>query len=421
MKAPLTGALVALALSLAAAPALAGDLVLLRGAHVIRVAAPPLEVGDVLLDGARIKAVGRDLSAPRGATVIDARGKVVTPGLVETHSHLGVYPLPGVDANRDGNEATHPTTPEVRAIDSVDGDDPGFDRALMGGVTTVQILPGSANLIGGQSAILKIRSRSPEAMQLADAPRGMKMAMGENPKRVYGGRKKMPSTRMGSAAVLRRTLHKARAYAAKWAHYEESKGDDGARAPDRSPRLEVLADALAGEILLHVHCYTRNDILTLLRVLDEFGLKPRSLQHGLEAWRVAPRLAEEGIGVATFVDLFAYKWEMSGARDDGVAILMNAGVRTAVHTDHPVIGQRWLVHEAAKAMRFGLTREQAWRSITLHPAWILGLDGRVGSLEAGKDADVVLWSADPFSTAGHVERVWVDGVLRYDRARGSLR
>ena len=420
----------ALLLMLAPAQAAAVD-TLFTNAHLIPVSGPEVEGGHVLVEGGRIVAVGPGKGAPGGARVVDLQGRWVSPGLVDTHTHLGVYPLPRVPANADGNEATDPVTPDVRAEDSVDADDPSFDRALMGGVTTVQVLVGSANVVGGRSAVLKIRGRSVESMRLEGAPPGMKLAFGENPKRIYGSRKRLPSTRMGVAAVLRRALVGARAYQEKLERYErrrsrwqagKSPKDKGEPAPPaRDLAKEALVELLEGKIFAHVHCYTRNDILSLLRVFDEFGIKPRSIQHALEAWRAADELARRGIGVAIFNELYAFKWEMTGARTDAPRILFDAGVRTALHTDHPVIDQRWYVHEAAKARRYGLSREEAWRAVTLNPAWILGLDKRIGSLEAGKDADLVVWSDDPFTTRGRVEQVWIEGRLVYDHVNGSLR
>jgi len=420
----------ALLLLLSPSPAAAADL-LFTNAHLIPVSGPEVEAGHVLVSGGRIAAVGPGRGEPAGARVVDLQGRWISPGLVDTHSHLGVFPQPRNPANADGNESTDPVTPDIHAEDSVDADDPSFDRALMGGVTTVQVLTGSANVVGGRSAVLKIRGRSVEAMRLEGAPPGMKLAFGENPKRIYGSRKRLPSTRMGIAAVLRRALVEARAYKAKQERYarrkarwEAGKGpkDRGEpAAPARDLAKEALVELLDGKIFAHVHCYTRNDILSLLRVFDEFGIKPRSIQHALESWRLADELARRGIGVAVFNELYAFKWEMTGARLDAARVLFDAGVRTALHTDHPVIDQRWYVHEAAKARRYGLTREEAWRAVTLNPAWILGLDKRLGSLEAGKDADLVVWSHDPFTTRGHVEQVWIDGRLVYDRDKGSLR
>lgn len=369
----------------------------------------------VVFDGDKIVAV-ETAAPPAGAELIDARGRYILPGLVDTHSHLGVYSAPYVEAHADGNEATDPVTPQVRAADSVNVADPNFQRALLGGVTTVQILPGSANAIGGQTAVVKIRlGRQIEEMLFAGAPRGMKMAMGENIKRTYGGRGQAPATRMGHAAVLREAFIKARNYVAKREAWEKKPADERGAEPDRDLKLEALAAMLRGEVRAHVHCYRTDEIQTIFRIADEFDLKIASLQHALEAYRMPQEIARRGVGVATFSDLWGYKQEAYEATTEQPAILHRAGVRVSMHSDHPVIEQRWLIHEAAKAVRYGLPEPEGFRAVTLNPAWMLGIDGRVGSLEAGKDADVVVWDRHPFDIAARVERVYIDGREAYRR------
>jgi imidazolonepropionase-like amidohydrolase len=381
--------------------------VVLRGATLLTAVGPPLRGADLMMVGAKIAAVGTALKVPADAEVIDAAGLFVTPGLIDTHSHIGVYAYPAVEAHSDGNEMTDPVTPHVRARDAILGADLAIPRAWKGGVTTVQVLPGSGNTIGGESAVIKLRGGHVDEMIFEGAPRGMKMAMGENPKRVYGARQKMPMTRMGSAAVMREAFAAARQFlesAALWA-----KGALKGAPPTADLKTRALADVLLGKIRVHVHGYLPHDFLTIFRIADEFGFSIATLQHALEAHRIAPEIRRRGIGVATFSDLWGGKHEMVNGRPDHAALLHRAGVRVAIQTDHPVIEQRYLVHEAAKAVRHGLPEDEALRAITLNPAWMLGVDARVGSLEAGKDADVVVWSEHPFAIGARALAVYIDG------------
>ena len=300
-----------------------------------------------------------------------------------------------------------PITPHVRARDSILGADPAIARAWRGGVTTIQVLPGSGNAIGGESAILKLRGGTADAMIFEGAPRGLKMAMGENPKRTYGARLKAPMTRMGSAAVMREAFAKAKAWGEDLARWTRGPMKDPPPVADL--RTKTLAEVLAGNVRVHVHGYLPHDFLTLFRIADEFGFRITTLQHALEGHRIAAEIKRRGIGVATFADLWGYKHEMYGGRPDNAALLHRAGVRVAIQSDHPVIEQRWLALEAAKASRFGLGDDEALRAVTLNPAWMLGLDGRIGSLEVGKDADVALWSAHPFTIGARVEELFIEG------------
>lgn len=396
------------ALAFAGPPAapIAASVVLLRGATLLTAVSPP-QVGDLLLRDGKIAALGVGLAVPPGARVIEAAGKYVAPGFVDTHSHIGVYAYPAVAAHSDGNEMTDPITPHVRARDSILGSDPAIPRAWRGGVTTIQVLPGSGNAIGGESAILKLRGGTADDMHFEGAPRGLKMAMGENPKRTYGSRNKTPMTRMGSAAVMREAFAKAKAWAEGLARWTAGPMKDG--PPTAELRTRVLADVLAGKVRVHAHGYLPHDFFTLFRIADEFGFRIASLQHALEAHRFAAEIKRRGIGVATFADLWGTKHEMYGGRPDNAALLHRAGVRVAIQSDHPVIEQRWLALEAAKASRFGLGDDEALRAVTLNPAWMLGLDGRVGSLEVGKDADVALWSEHPFRIGARVLELFIDG------------
>ena len=386
-----------------------GPALLLRGGTLLSAAGPTQEGADLLVVSGEIRALGRDLQAPPGAVVVELEGRWVTPGLIDSHSHLGVYAVPFVAPHRDGNEATSPFTPQVRAIDGFWPQDPAIRSAIAGGVTTIHVLPGSANLVGGQGATLRLRRElSAEAMRFPDAPTTMKMACGENPKTVYGQRRKTaPASRMAEVAMLRQELAAAQKYQAR-----DDKPDYGKQA---------LADVVSGEILIQNHCYRADEMLLRLELFAEFGIQPRAFHHAVEAYKIRDALAEAGVGVATWTDWWGRKIEMLDAVPAGIALLDAAGVRVAVHSDSPDDIQR-LNQEAAKAMaagrRAGLTveREQAIRWITANPAWIVGIEDRVGTLEPGKLADLVVWSGDPFSVYTRAELVFIGGELIYDRA-----
>ncbi|MCZ6688044.1 MAG: amidohydrolase [Planctomycetota bacterium] len=414
--ASISGAFLLLCLSL---PAQTGDeapTIALRGGTVLTVSNGTIEGGTVVMSGGKITAVGKDVAIPEGATVVDVSGKFVMPGIVDTHSHMGVYSWPGGRANADGNEATDPITPHVRAEDSVNVEDPAFERALAGGVTTIQIIPGSANLIGGQGVVVKLRlGETLDGMKFEGAPRGIKMAFGENPKRVYGGRSKMPSTRMGNAYTMRKAFVEAQDYGRKWKDYEERKaeGEDEGPPPARDLKLEVLRDVLDGKIRVHIHCYRQDGILKLIEISKEFGFHIASFQHCLEGYKVAEQIAANKSGVATFADWWGYKVEAWDAVPHNAAILASKGVRVAIHSDSSDLIQR-LYHEAAKAVKYGLSEEEGLKSITLHPAWMLGIDDRVGSIEVGKDADIAVLSKHPYDIYTRVEKTYLDGRLAYE-------
>jgi imidazolonepropionase-like amidohydrolase len=422
-------------------------------ATIITVSGAVLRNAAIVLRDGKIAAVGPSADIPKNAEVIRGKGLYIMPGLIDTHSHIGVYALPEVEAHQDGNEWTDPITPHVRALDAIHGGDPAIERAVAGGVTTVQVLPGSANLVGGQSAVLKLRGGTAEAMLFEGAPPGLKMAFGENPKRLYGQeQQRSPASRMGNAAVLRQALAQARDYRRKWDEHRKRR-EQGASAPEgaakaaaaersgargggapgagagdenggdsppaRDLRLEALADLLDGKYRAHVHVYRADDILTAFRIADEFGFKIASLQHCLEGYKVAEEIARRGAGVATFADLWGFKMETWDATPENAARMQRAGVRVAIQTDHPVVEQRYLIHEAARAVRYGLPEEEAYRAVTLNPAWILGIDSRVGSLEPGKDADLAIFDGPPLSVRSRVVRTIIDGVVVYERKGGE--
>jgi imidazolonepropionase-like amidohydrolase len=372
-----------------------------------------IDNGTVLLTNGKVEAVGgADLPIPADITVYDGTGKYLTPGIIDIHSHLGDYPSPSVPAHSDGNEATSPTTPEVWAEHSVWPQDPGFGRALTnGGVTTLQILPGSANLIGGRSVVLKnVPARTVQGMKFPGAPYGLKMACGENPKRVYGAKGRMPSTRMGNMAVDRQTWAKAAAY--------KKKLDDG-KTVDRDLAMETLAGVLSGEIRVQNHCYRADEMAQVIDMSHEFGYKVAAFHHAVEAYKIADLLQREGICAALWADWWGFKMEAYDSVPENIPLVYKAGTCTIVHSDDANQIQR-LNQEAAKGLAAGrrmgieISDEQAWTWLSYNPAKALGIEAKTGSLKPGKMADVVLWNGNPFSVYTRPEKVWVDGALLYD-------
>ena len=383
-----------------------------------------LEKSSVLIENNRIVSVGTDIDET-GATVIDAEGKWITPGIIDIHSHMGVYPAPSLRSNSDGNEATSPTTPDVWAEHSVWTQDPQYTLALKGGITTFHVLPGSANLIGGRGVTLKnIRSVTVQGMKFPNAPHSLKMACGENPKRVYGNRNTEPSTRMGNVAGYRKSWIKAKAYQKRLEEYE-SKSEEAKEleyAPSRDLELETLVGVLKGEILIQNHCYRGEEMAIMLDIAKEFGYKVTTFHHAIEAYKVADILAEQGVCSAMWADWWGFKHEAYDMVWENVAIVDQAGNGTGcaiVHSDSAV-GIQHLNQEASKALAAGrrsgldIDKARAIQWITLNAAKGLGIEDRVGSLEAGKMADVVIWSSDPFSVYSTVEKVFIDGHIKYE-------
>lgn len=407
----------------------------IRNATVLTGTGERIDGGDVLMVDGRIAAVGRSLSLPAGASVIDATGRWVTPGLIDVHSHLGVYASPGTQSASDGNEATDPVTAQVWAEHSVWPQDPGLEAALQGGVTSLQVLPGSANLIGGRGVTLKnVPATTVQAMKFPGAPHGLKMACGENPKRVYGRKGKLPSTRMGNVAGYRQAFADARDYMEDWkeydaklARYEKDRaGDDPDATPPKPPKrdlqLESLAGVMRGEILVHNHCYRADEMATMLDVAQEFGFRIAAFHHGVETYKLAGRLAQEGVCGALWADWWGFKMEAYDGIQENIALVdAPEGGCAIVHSDSEEGIQR-LNQEAAKAMTRGtlagldIRPERAIRWVTANPAKSLGILGQTGTLEAGKMADVVIWNGTPFSVYALADQVFVDGVLQFDRA-----
>jgi imidazolonepropionase-like amidohydrolase len=371
--------------------------------------------GVVLFAEGKIVAVAgamADLNVPANATIIDGTGKWITPGIIDIHSHLGAYASPGVEAQSDGNEATGPVRSEVWVEHSVWPQDPGFGRALMnGGVTALQILPGSANLFGGRSVVLKnVPARTVQGMKFPGAPYGLKMACGENPKRVYGGKGQMPATRMGNMAVNRQTWIRAADY--------KRKVDKGEQVT-RDLQLETLAGVLSGQILVQNHCYRADEMAQVIDMSHEFGYKVSAFHHAVESYKIADLLAKEGICSAMWADWWGFKMESYDAINENIPLVHNAGACAIVHSDDPNGIQR-LNQEAAKALadgrRMGLkiSDEVAWTWLSINPAKALGIADKTGSLKPGKMADIVLWNGNPFSVYTRPDKVWIDGAMMYD-------
>ena len=399
---------------------------LIRNATVLTGTGTRLDHADVLLVAGSISAIGSQLVAPADALVVDATDRWVTPGIIDIHSHIGDYPVPEVSANDDGNEATSPSTANVWSEHSVWPQDPAFRTALEGGITTLQILPGSANLIGGRSVVLKnVPSVTYQGMKFPGAPQGLKMACGENPKRVYGADKKQfPSTRMGNMAGYRAQWAEAQEYLRDQQEYQRklAAGAKDAKPPKRDLRLDTLAAALRGEIIVHMHCYRADEMAAVLDMSQEFGYHVAAFHHAAEAYKIADLLAERGVCAAMWADWWGFKMEAYDGIPENMAFVDAApGGCAIIHSDSDEGIQR-LNQEVAKAMTYGaraglaVPPERAIRWLTANPAKSLGLLDRVGTLEPGKMADVVVWSSTPFSVYAHADLVFIDGALRYDRA-----
>jgi imidazolonepropionase-like amidohydrolase len=388
----------------------------IRNATIMTAAGQEIANGSIVLKDGRIVAVGRDVTPPPDAEIFDAGGKFVTPGIIDSHSHIGVYAAPGTAAESDGNEATDPVTADVWAEHSIWPQDPQIPLAIAAGVTTMQVLPGSANLVGGRGVTVKvIPGRTAQELKFPGAPYGLKMACGENPKRVYASRG--PSTRMGNMAGYRAAFIDAERYRRRWDTWsKDRKGDP----PDRNLGNETLAGVLRGEILVQNHCYRADEMVQMLDLAREFGFTIRSFHHAVEAYKIADHLARAGTAASIWADWWGFKEEAMDGILENAALVQQAGGRPVIHSDSPSGIQR-LNQEAAKAMFAGIragiaiTRDQALRWVTANPAWVLGIDSVVGTLEPGKMADVVLWSADPFSVYAKPVRVYNDGWLIYDR------
>lgn len=393
----------------------------LVGATVLTGAGQKIEGGVVVITDGRIAAVGgANTPVPAGHKVVDARGRYVTPGIIDIHSHLGVYPSPGVMGMSDGNEATNPNTAQVWAEHSIWPQDPGFNAARAGGVTTLQILPGSANLFGGRGVTVRnVPSVTMQGMKFPNAPYGLKMACGENPSRVYGSRNQSPATGMGNVAGYRAAFIAARDYKDKWDKWRET---GQGTPPTRNLQLETLAGVLDGSVLVQNHCYRADEMAVMLDVAKEFGYKVTTFHHAVEAYKIAPLLAREGVCAAMWTGWWGFKMEaLDGIEENAALTDAPEGSCAVIHSDDPELIQR-LNQEAAAALSAGrragmnISQEHAISWITLNAARSIGIDKETGSLEPGKRADVVIWSADPFSVYARADQVFIDGGLAFDRS-----
>lgn len=387
------------------------------GGRVVPIAGEPVDGGTVLVTDGKITAVGADVAVPDGAGVIDAAGCWVLPGFIEAHGHVGVYEEAEGWAGSDTNEMTEPVTAHVRALDAINPADLGFRDAIAGGVLAVNVNPGSGNPIGGQTVAVKCWGRTVDEMVLRE-PSGMKSALGENPKRVYGERKKMPSTRLGTAAVIRGAFVDAANY------LQKIEAEQGKPAADRTPvdrdlKLEALGKVLRREIPWRQHCHRADDIATAMRIADEFGYQ-LVIDHGTEAHLLADIIAAKGIPVIIGPLLTSRsKVELRNRSIANPGRLARAGVTIAITTDHPVVPINFLAHQAALSVKEGLDPVTALRALTINPARIAGIDDRLGSIEPGKDADLAIWSGDPLNVLSRVERALIGGEQVYAYADGD--
>ena len=393
---------------------------LIRNATILTITNGVIENGSVLIRGTKIAAVGKDVSAPANARVIDATGKFVMPGIIDTHSHTSV--------EGSVNELSLPNTGMVRIQDVIDPEDISVYRQLAGGTTAALVLHGSANAIGGQSQILKWKwGRPASEWFIADAPRTIKFALGENPKSANfrppeGTPRPYPATRMGVEEVIRKSFIDARDYMASWDEYEaKRKRNEAAIPPRRDLLMETMADILRGKIDVHAHSYRADEIVMLLNLADELGFKVRELQHVLEGYKVAKEIAKHGAGAGTFIDWWGYKAEAYDAIPHNVALMVRNNVLTSVNSDSDELA-RHLNHDAAKAMKYGgLTEEEALRTCTINAAKQLRLDHRMGSIEVGKDADLAIWTGHPLSVYSRVDTTFIEGEVYFDRQQDLAR
>ncbi len=398
--------------------------VVFRGARLLTAAGPAIESGVLVVQKGKIIALGdtKHTPIPENAVVRDVVGKTIIPGLVDTHSHIGIYPKPSVPAHGDGNEMSGPVQPGVRAIDAIYPDDPGIRMARTGGVTTANIMPGSGNVIGGQTLYVKLRGRTVEDMRIVHPKTlgGLKMANGENPKG-YGRRgNQAPGTRMKVAALQREQFVKARDYKRKWATYKEATaaGKD-VPVPETDISLEPIVEVLDRKRTVHFHCHRADDIMTAIRLSEEFGFE-LVLQHATEAYRVAEELAKRKIPVSlTLVDSPGGKLETAAVIDENAALLDKAGVTVTINTDDSITPSRFYLRTAAIAVRGGMSEDAALRAVTINAARVMHLDDRLGSLEKGKDADFVILSGSPFSVYTRVLETYIDGVRVFDRNKAD--
>lgn len=396
-----------------ALPPIVNDVVI-RGGTILTITHGRIENGSIYIHNGKITAIGKAVNAPSNAKVIDASGKWVMPGIIDSHSHIAL--------DDDVNEATNPVTPHMMMKDAFDYNDKMIYRALAGGVTTSLLLHGSANMIGGQAVVIKHKyGLGRDEMLFTGAPQSIKFASGENPKRVYGSKNQLPSTRMGNFAVMRQAFTEARDYMRSWDDYDAKvkKGDKDATPPKKDLKLEALADVLRGKLLVQIHCYRADEFLTEMAIAKEFGYKIRAFHHALEAYKVADKIAANGVAIATWPDWWGFKYEAWDGIPWNAAIALHKGLRVALKSDSEDVTRR-LNQEAGKIIHYGVSEEDALKMITLNPAWIIGVEDRVGSLDVGKDADISIWNSYPLSSAALVDEVLIDGDVYFDRSLPGL-
>ncbi len=389
--------------------------ILIKNATIMTASHGTIENGSILIRNGKIAAVGKDVKGSAAAKVIDATGMYVTPGFVDSHSHSAL----------DGtNEGSLSVTAMVRMGDVINNTDINMYRQLAGGMTTIHQLHGSANAIGGQNSIIKLKwGKTVEELRVADAPRTVKFALGENPKRsnglsLPGATRRYPATRMGVEETIREAFTQGREYIQEWDAYEiAKKRGENPLTPRRDLKLEALADILKGKIDIHSHCYRADEIVMLMRLCEEFGIRVRTLQHVLEGYKVAPEIAKHGASASILPDWWGYKMEAYDAIPYNAAIMTHRGITVAIHSDSNDAARRFY-QEAAKIMKYGdLSEEEALRLITLNPAKEIRLDHRLGSIDAGKDADLVIFNGHPFSIYSRPEVTMIEGVVYFDRKK----
>lgn len=384
-------------------------MILIQNGKIYTMAGDILENGSILVDDGKIKAIGTDIDVPADAQVIDAAGKYVMPGFIDAHSHVGNFGSAVGEMGIDVNEMTDPLTPHVRGIDGINPTDEILEDGIKGGITTVATGPGSGNVVGGTFLVMKMHGHRVDDMVINNRL-AMKCAFGENPKKVYGSNKKMPMTRMGTAALLRELLFKTVEYKNK----KDAAGDDLSKMPPFDMKLEAMLPVINREIPLKAHAHETDDIFTAIRIAKEFNVK-MTLEHCTEGHLIAEDLAKEGYA-AVVGPTFGYKskFELRNKTFDTPKILVEAGVKVAIMTDCPVIPIESLTMSAALAAKAGLDEMEALKCITINAAEILELDDRIGSLEVGKDADIVLWDAHPFDTMAKVTHTMIDGEVVWE-------
>ncbi len=409
--------------------------VIINNATIMTAENQTLKGGSIWMKDGKIQKISESEIKIEGAIVIDAAGKFITPGIIDTHSHMGVYSVPHVRATSDGNEATNKATPQVDALNSIWPQDPAFEKAVQAGVTVAQVLPGSANLIGGNGVVIEMHPAiSARAMLMEAAPKTIKMACGENPKRVYGERGG-PGTRMGTYAAFRDLFEKATEHMKSLEAYDKKldkwkkdgeKADQKPEEPKRNFGQEAIVSVLKGETLVQIHCYRADEMIQLVQLSEEFGFSIRAFHHAIEAYKIRDLLAARNIGVSTWADWWGFKLEAHDATLHNAAMLSEAGVYAVVHSDSST-GIQHLNQEAAKIYFSGkkaglkISENDALRWITYNAAWTLGIEKLTGSLKEGKRADLVVWSKHPFSIYAQPDYVFVEGVREFDRQKPNAR